>query len=100
MNTRTDYAALAAKVNYAEMSKKLDEMAKQEPPKKRKSAADLIAPVAEKLRDLHAKGWSFEQLAESMKAMGCPVKASVLRDQLGKKTRQTKLRGKTAAKKV
>ena len=97
MSTRTDYAALAAKVDYAELSKKLDEMAKQEPPNRRKSAADVIAPVANKLRDLHAKGWTFEQLAESMKAMGCPVKAKVLRDHLGKRVRKARSRGKTAA---
>jgi hypothetical protein len=97
MSTRIDYAAIAAKVNYSELSKKLDELAKQEPPKRRKSAADLIAPVADKLRELHAKGWSFEQLAEQMKAMGCPVKATVLRDQLGKSVKRTKPRGKAAA---
>ena len=84
MSTRTDYAAIIAKTNYTELSKKLDELTKQEPPSQRKSAADAIAPVADKLRELHAKGWSFEKLAESMKAMGCPVKASALREQLGK----------------
>ena len=46
MSTRTDYASIIAKTNYGELSKKLDEMAKQEPPKRRKSAADAIAPVA------------------------------------------------------
>lgn len=97
MSTRTDYATLIEKTNYAELTKKLDEMAQQEPPKRRKSAADLIAPVAGKLRELHAKGWSFEQLAESMKTMGCPVKASVLREQLGRTARKGKPRGKAAA---
>jgi hypothetical protein len=98
MKSRTDYAEIIAKTNYTELSKKLDELAKQEPPKQRKSAADAIAPVADKLRELHAKGWSFEQLAESMKAMGCPVKASALREQLGKAARKTKPRSKAAAR--
>lgn len=100
MSTRTDYAAIIAKTNYTELSKKLDEMAKQEPPKRRKSAADAIAPIADKLRELHAKGWSFEKLAESMKAMGCPIKASALREQLGKTARKTKAREKAAAAKA
>lgn len=100
MKSRTDYAEIIAKTNYTELSKNLDELTKQEPPKRRKSAADAIAPVADKLRELHAKGWSFEQLAESMKAMGCPVKASALREQLGKPSRKTKPRGKTAPAKA
>ena len=100
MSTRTDYASIIAKTNYAELSKKLDELARQEPPKRRKSAADAIAPVADKLRELHAKGWSFEKLAESMKAMGCPVKASALREQLKKVDRKTKPRWKVAALKA
>ena len=100
MSTRTDYAAIIAKTNYPELSKKLDELGKQAPPKRRPSAADAIAPVADKLRELHAKGWSFEKLAESMKAMGCPVKASALREQLGKAVKKSKPRGKAAEEKM
>jgi hypothetical protein len=97
MAKRTDYAALIEKVNYSEVSKKLDELAKQPPPKRRKSAADLIAPMSDKLQELHGKGWSFEQLAVSLAEMGVPVKASVLRDLFGKSARKGKSRAKAAA---
>jgi hypothetical protein len=96
MSTRTDYAEIVTKTNYADLSENLDKIAKQGPPKRRPSAADAIAPVADKLREMHAQGWSFEKLAESMKSFGIPIKASMLREQLGKSTRKSKPRRKAA----
>lgn len=97
MSTRTDYTALVEKINYKELEKKLEELGKQPPPKKKKSAADLLAPVLDKLRELHGKGWSYQQLADELKAMGCPIKTSVLREQLGKGSRRGRAKVKGAS---
>jgi hypothetical protein len=83
MNTRIDYTELAAKLNYSALEKKLEQLREVAPPKKRKQVGDVLAPVAKKLRELHGKGWSYEQLAKELTDAGLPVKPSALRDHLG-----------------
>lgn len=82
MSTRTDYNQIAEKLNYSAIETKLSQMANQEPPKKRKKASDLLAPIAGKLKELHGKGWTYDQIAKELGAMGLPVKASTLREYL------------------
>ena len=83
MNTRRDYTEIVAKVNYASLGNHLEQLGAKEPPKKRKRAADALAPVREKLLELHAKGWTYEQLAEELKTGGLPMAVGTLRDYLG-----------------
>ncbi|MEO6994243.1 MAG: hypothetical protein ABI273_11480 [Lacunisphaera sp.] len=85
-NSRTDYAQIAAQLNYAALDKKLEQLVTIPPPKKRKQVADLLAPVEPRLRELRAKGWTFEQLAKELTDFGLPVKSSALRDHLAVKT--------------
>ena len=82
MNTRTNYDQLAEKIDYAKLDKKLEQLREQEPPKKRKRAADLLAPVREKLLELHSKGWTYEQLSKELNESGLPVKIATLRGYL------------------
>jgi len=82
MATRTDYNEAADKIDYSKLDKKLDQLREQKPPKKRKRAADLLAPVREKLLELHGKGWTYEQLTQELNGAGLPVKAATLRDYL------------------
>jgi hypothetical protein len=82
MTTRTNYDQLAEKVDYTKVDKRLDGLREQEPPKKRKSAADLLAPVRGKLLELHGKGWTYEQLAGELAESGLPVKVATLRGYL------------------
>ena len=51
MTDRTNYGAVADKLDYPKLDKKLDQLREQEPPKKRKSAGDVLAPVREKLTE-------------------------------------------------
>lgn len=83
MNDRTDYGQIAAKLNYSTLEKKLEQLREQEPPKKRKSAGDVLAPVRDKLAELHAAGWTYAQLAEELNGAGLPVKVGTLREYLG-----------------
>ena len=85
-NPRTDYAQIAAQLNYAALDKKLEQLRDTPPPKKRKQVADLLAPVETRLRELRAKGWTYEQLAKKLNEFGLPVKPSALRDHLAAKT--------------
>jgi hypothetical protein len=82
MSTRTDYAEAADRIDYQKLDKRLDQLREQLPPKKRKRAADLLAPVRGKLLELHGKGWTYEQLAQELNGSGLPVKAGTLRDYL------------------
>ena len=82
MNTRTNYDQLAEKIDYTKLDKKLEQLREQEPPKKRKRAADLLAPVREKLLELHSKGWTYEQLSKELNESGLPVKIATLRGYL------------------
>src|SRR5207249_3909212 len=86
MSTRTDYAQLAAKVDYAALEKKLSQLAEREPPKKRRTAEDLLDPLREKLLALYRKGWSSGQLAAELKTAGVPVSPARLRDCLSRWT--------------
>ncbi len=97
MTTRIDYTALAAKLNYSALEKKLEQLVTIAPPKKRKQIGDVLAPVAKKLRELHGKGWSYEQLAKELTEAGLPVKPSALRDHLGAKPRRSSKRSPAVA---
>jgi hypothetical protein len=83
MNDRTNYGAVADKLDYPKLDKKLDQLREQEPPKKRKSAGDVLAPVRDKLTELHTAGWTYAQLVEELKSAGLPVKVGTLREYLG-----------------
>jgi hypothetical protein len=83
MKTHTDYTELADKLDGAKVEKRLEQLRTQEPPKKRKSAADVLAPYRDRLADLHANGWTYAQLAEELKNAGLPVAVGTLRDYLG-----------------
>ena len=80
MSTRTDYAQIATKLDYAALEKKMEQLSQRAPPKKRKTAADLLEPLREHLLTLHRKGWSSGQLAEELKAAGVPVSPARLRE--------------------
>jgi hypothetical protein len=83
MSERTDYGTVAEKIDYTKLEKKLEGLREQEPPKKRKSAGDVLAPVRDKLAELHAAGWTYAQLAEELNGAGLPVKVGTLREYLG-----------------
>ncbi len=83
MSERTDYGTVAEKIDYTKLEKKLEQLREQEPPKKRKSAGDVLAPVRDKLTELHAKGWTYAQLAAELASAGVPVKVGTLRQYLG-----------------
>jgi hypothetical protein len=80
MSTRTDYGELASKLDYTALEKKLSQLAEREPPKTRKTAADLLEPLRERLLALHRKGWSSGQLVEELKAAGVPVSPARFRE--------------------
>jgi hypothetical protein len=90
MTTRIDHTELAAKLNYSVLDEKLEQLARSRRRKKRKQVGDVLAPVAEKLRELRAKGWSYEQPAKELSEAGMRVKPSTLRDHLGKVVRPKK----------
>jgi hypothetical protein len=83
MSARTDYTRLAEKIDYPALEKKLAQLREQAPPKKRKRAADVLAPMREQLVGLHANGWTYAQLTEELKNSGVPVAVGTLRDYLG-----------------
>jgi hypothetical protein len=80
MSTRIDYGQIAAKLDYAALEKKLEQLAQRDPPRKRKTAADALEPLRERLLALHSKGWSSEQLANELKTAGVPVSPARLRE--------------------
>jgi len=79
-----DYTQIAAKLDYAALEKKLDQLTQHEPPRKRKTAATVLEPLREQLLALHRKGWSSGQLAEELKAAGVPVSPARLRECLSR----------------
>jgi hypothetical protein len=83
MSERTNYGTIAEKIDYTKLDKKLEQLRDRPPPKKRKSAGDVLEPMREKLVTLHASGWSYEQLAAELNEAGLPVKVGTLRDYLG-----------------
>ncbi len=90
MNARTDYDQLAGKIDYAKLQKKLDQLREQEPPKRRKSAGDVLAPVLPTLLELHAKGWTYKRLAQELDDGGSPVKVGTLRNYLSGRVHKRK----------
>jgi hypothetical protein len=84
MKTRIDYGQVAAKLDYAGLERKLTQLAEREPPRKRKTAADALEPLREKLVALHRKGWSSSQLVEELKAAGVPVSPARFRECLSR----------------
>jgi hypothetical protein len=86
MSTRTDYGQLAAKLDYTALEKKLSQLAEREPPKTRKTAADLLEPLRERLLALYRKGWSSGQLVEELKSAGVPVSPARFRECLSRWT--------------
>jgi hypothetical protein len=106
MSTRNDYGELAAKLDYTALERKLSQLAEREPPKTRKTAADLLEPLRERLLALHRKGWSSGQLVEELKTAGVPVSPARFRECLtrwtgngnGKaKSRANRRQGRAAA---
>jgi hypothetical protein len=95
MKTRIDYGQLAAKLDYATLEKKLTQLAEREPPKKRKTAADALEPLREKLLALNRNGWSSGQLVEELKAAGVPVSPARFRECLSRWTGNRKKAGKS-----
>ena len=86
MSTRIDYTQIAAKLDYASLEKKLEQLTQREPPRKRKTAADVLEPLRERLLALHRKGWSSRLLTDELKAAGIPVSPARLRECLGRWT--------------
>ena len=80
MSKRIDYGQIAARLDYATLNKKLDQLAATEPPKNRKTAVDLLEPLRERLLALQRKGWSSKQLVDELKAAGVPVSPARLRE--------------------
>lgn len=77
---RIDYTQLAAQLNYIALTEKLERLRELPPPRKRKQIGDLLGPVAAQLRELRAKGWTYEQLSKELNDFGLPLKAPALRD--------------------
>jgi len=84
MRERTNYGAVADQIDYARLDKKLEQLQDQKPPRKQKSAGDVLAPLRDKLLGLHSKGWTYAQLAEELKSAGLPVKVGTLREYLSR----------------
>jgi len=75
-----DYAQIATKLDYPALDRKLQQLMERRPPKKHKTAADVLEPLRERLLALHHQGWSSGQLADELKAAGVPVSSAHLRD--------------------
>src|ERR1700689_4091143 len=80
MSTPIDYTKLAATLDYASIEKKLEQLTQRDPPRTRKTVADVLEPLRERLLDLHRKGWSSGQLADELKIAGVPASAARLRE--------------------
>jgi hypothetical protein len=80
MRTATDYTKLAATLDYAAVEKKLEQLTQRDPPRKRKTVADVLKPLRERLLNLHSKGWSASQLADELKTAGVTVSPARLRE--------------------
>lgn len=72
MKTSTDYTKLAAILDYAALERKLTQLSERQPPKTRKSVADVLEPLRERLLTLHRSGWTSLQLAQELKSAGVP----------------------------
>jgi hypothetical protein len=104
MSKRIDYGQIAAKLDYSTLDKKLEQLAQRDPPKNRKTAADLLEPLRERILALQRKGWSSQQLAEELKAAGVPVNPARVRECLNRWTaggmRAAKRRGPSQGKRI
>jgi hypothetical protein len=98
MSTHIDYTQIAAKLDYAAVEKKLEQLAQREPPRKRKTAVDVLEPLRERLLALHHKGWSSAQLVVELKAVGIPVSPACLRECLSRWTRGGNGAGKSRSR--
>ena len=98
MSTHIDYAQVAAKLDYTALDKKLEQLAQHEPPKKHKTAADVLEPLRERLLALQRKGWSSVQLVSELKAAGIPVSPACLRECLSRWTRGGNGAGKSRSR--
>lgn len=83
MRTATDYTKLAATLDYAAVEKKLEQLTQRDPPRKRKTVADVLEPLRERLLDLHSRGWKAGELADELKIAGVTVSPARLRECLG-----------------
>ena len=84
MNRQIDYTELATKLDYAALDKKLTQLVQAKPPKQRKTVADVLEPLRERLLALHRHGWSSGQLVVELKAAGVPVSPARLRECLNR----------------
>ena len=80
MSTIIDYTKLAATLDYAALEKKLEQLTQRDPPRKRKTIADVLEPLRKRLLDLHSKGWGSSQLADELKTAGVTVSPARLRE--------------------
>lgn len=81
-----DYAQIATKLDYAALEKKLEQLTQRDAPRRRKTAADVLEPLRERLLALHRNGWGSRQLADELKAAGVPVSPARLRECLSRWT--------------
>ena len=82
MSTQSNYDQIAANLDYAKIAKMLTELTKLPPPKTQITVADVLAPIIGRLRDLHAKGWTYDQLSKELNEFGLPINTSALRRHL------------------
>ena len=80
MRTTTDYTKLAATLDYAALEKKLEQLAQRDPPRKRKTVADVLEPLRERLLDLQGRGWKARELADELRIAGVMVSPARLRE--------------------
>jgi len=80
MSSPIDYTKMAATLDYAALEKKLEQLTQRAPPRKRKTVADILEPLRERLLDLHSKGWGASQLADELKTAGVMVSPARLRE--------------------
>ena len=80
MSTATDYTKLAATLDYAALEKKLEQLTQRDPPRKRKTVADVLEPLRKRLLDLHSRGWRARELADELKTAGVMVSPARLRE--------------------
>jgi hypothetical protein len=83
MSTTIDYTKLAATLDYAALEKKLEQLTQRDPPRKRKTVADVLEPLRERLLDLQSRGWRARELADELKIAGLSVSPGRLRECLG-----------------
>lgn len=96
MAERIDYTKVAEAVNYPALIAKLEKLREKEPPKRRKSAGDVLHAVTEHLLDLRSKGWTYAQLMKELNESGLKVTLSALRAHLARARKSRKAAKKSA----